>query len=677
MQTAWKIAAGLVVGILVGGASPQPPGPGEPVLIPRALLFGNPVRTGGQISPDGKRVSWLAPVDGVLNVWVAPIERLEGGKPFTHEIKRGLREYHWAPDSDHILYSQDSGGNENFHIRSVSVTTGKDVDLTPVSDKVRAEIQATSRLRPEVVLIGINDRNPELFDLYEVDYRTGARKLVLQNPGYGLWLVDNQLRPRFGGKQSPGGGTTYFRRNPDGSWSEVLQTGAEDAFTTNFLAFDRDGSHLFWFDSRGRDKAALVRMDAATLKTEILGSSDKADAQLWLVDPVTFTPTAFAVNYLKNEWTGLTPKGKADIDFLRARLPGEFDVVNDSDDGMRSIVVANAAEAPSVTYLYDRRAKTLTRLFDSRPALAQYPLQPMWPVEIRTGDGETLVSYLTLPANADANRDGKPDRPVPLVLYVHGGPWARDDYGYDPTHQWLANRGYAVLSVNYRGSTGFGKRFVNIAAGQWSGAMHQDLIDAVDWAIRSGVTTRDQVAIMGGSYGGYATLVGVTFTPDRFRCGVDIVGPSNLKTLMESFPPYWRPILEGTFYKHIGDPAKPEDAARMLAQSPISRVGAIKVPLLIGQGANDPRVVQRESDQIVAAMQAKKLPVTYVLYPDEGHGFQRPQNRLSFYGIAEAFLSRCLGGAVQPVGGDFRGSSLQVPVGADDIPGLSAALAAK
>ena len=263
---------------------------------------------------------------------------------------------------------------------------------------------------------------------------------------------------------------------------------------------------------------------------------------------------------------------------------------------------------------------------------------------------------------------------MPLVLNVHGGPWARDNYGYNGAHQWLANRGYAVLSVNYRGSTGFGKGFVNAAIGEWSGAMHQDLIDAVDWAIKSGVTTPDKVAIMGGSYGGYATLVGVTFTPDRFACGVDIVGPSNLKTLMESFPAYWRPILEGTFYKHIGDPNKPEDVKRMMAQSPISRVDAIKVPLLIGQGANDPRVVKAESDQIVDAMRAKKLPVTYVNYPDEGHGFQRPANRLSFFAITEGFLSGCLGGRVEPIGDDFAGSSLQVLEGAEHVPGLAAAL---
>lgn len=662
---------------LVSAAAPAQPPQSGATLIPRDAIFGNPSRAGGQISPDGTHVSWLAPVNGVMNVFVAPIGDLAAAKPVTKEAKRGLQSYSWAPDSKHILYANDQGGDENWHIRSVEVATLKDIDLTPVSGKVRADIQGVSRLRPEVVLIGLNDRNPQFFDLYEVDYRTGQRKLVLENPGYGSILTDNQLRPRFASKQVPGGGSTYFRLGSDGKWTEAFRVANEDFFNTNPIGFNRDGTIVYWADSRGRDKAALVKMDAATLKTEVIATSDVADVQGLTLDPQSFEPIAYSVNYLKNEWTGLTPEAKADIEFLKSKLPGEFGIQSVTDDGSKAIVAAFAAESPASAYVFDRKARTLTKLYDTRPDLANHRLEPMWPVEIRSGDGKTLVSYLTLPAGADANHDGKADKAVPLVLTVHGGPWSRDSYGYNSLHQWLANRGYAVLSVNYRGSTGFGKGFVNSAIGEWSGKMHQDLLDAVDWAVKGGVTTRDKVAIMGGSYGGYATLVGVTFTPDTFRCGVDIVGPSNLKTLMESFPPYWRPILEGTFYKHIGDPTKPEDVKRMMAQSPISRVDAIKVPLLIGQGANDPRVVKAESDQIVGAMKAKGLPVTYINYPDEGHGFVRPENRLSFFAVSEAFLSKCLGGAFEPIGDDFAGSSIQVLEGAAHVPGLSAALPAK
>lgn len=656
-----------------GGAIATPPQAGADTLIPRAKIFGNPSRAGGQISPDGKHVSWLAPVDGVMNVWVAPIGNLGAAKAVTKESKRGLQSYFWAPDGAHIIYLQDSGGNENFRVHSVAIATLKDTALTKAGDKVRAQIQGVSKLRPDVVLIGLNDRNPQFFDLYEVNYKTGASKLVMENPGYGGFVTDNQLKPRFAFQQVPGGGSKYFRLGADGKWAEVFSVANEDFFTTNPVGFNKDGTVLYWADSRGRDKAALVKMDVASLKTEVIAASDKADVAGLLTDPDTYEPIAYSVNYLKNEWTPLNAAAKADLDFLKSKLPGEVAITSATDDGSKLIVAASAAEKPATAYIFDRKARTLTKLYETRPDLAAYKLQPMWPVEIPTGDGKTLVSYLTLPAGADANRDGKPDRPVPLVLNVHGGPWARDAYGYNSAHQWLADRGYAVLSVNYRGSTGFGKGFVNAAIGEWSGKMHQDLLDAVDWAVKGGVTTRDKVAIFGGSYGGYATLVGLTFTPDTFACGVDIVGPSNLRTLMESFPAYWRPVLEGTFYKHIGDPSKPEDLKRMMAQSPISRVDAITRPLLIGQGGNDPRVVKAESDQIVAAMKAKGLPVTYINYPDEGHGFVRPENRLSFFGITEGFLAKCLGGRAQPIGGDFAGSSLQVLEGAAHVPGLAEA----
>jgi len=297
----------------------------------------------------------------------------------------------------------------------------------------------------------------------------------------------------------------------------------------------------------------------------------------------------------------------------------------------------------------------------------------MWPQELRSRDGKTLVSYLTLPAHADADSDGRADRPVPLVLLVHGGPWARDAYGYSSYDQWLANRGYAVLSVNFRGSTGFGKDFTNAGDGEWAAKMHDDLIDAVEWAVAEGVTTQDKVAIMGGSYGGYATLVGLTFTPDTFACGVDIVGPANLNTLLSTVPPYWASFYQ-QLVRRMGDPQTEEGKAWLTERSPLTRVDAIRKPLLIGQGANDPRVKQDESDQIVNAMTAKDIPVTYVLFPDEGHGFARPENNKAFNAVTEGFLAECLGGRAQPIGGDFARSSITVPTGADGVPGLAEAL---
>jgi dipeptidyl aminopeptidase/acylaminoacyl peptidase len=297
----------------------------------------------------------------------------------------------------------------------------------------------------------------------------------------------------------------------------------------------------------------------------------------------------------------------------------------------------------------------------------------MQSLEIKARDGLTLVSYLSLPPGSDANGDGVPESPVPMVLNVHGGPWGRDTYGFDNEHQWLANRGYAVLAVNFRASTGFGKSFVNAGNKEWAGKMHDDLLDAIDWAVKNKITTKDKIAIYGGSYGGYATLVGLTFTPDTFACGVDIVGPSNLNTLFASIPAYWKAFFE-ELASRVGDP-RTEDGKKLLNErSPLTRADAIKKPLLIGQGANDPRVKQAEADQIVKSMKDKNLPVTYVLFPDEGHGFARPANRTSFYAVAEGFLAQCLGGRYEPVGNDFKGSTIKVLEGAQYVPGLVEAL---
>jgi dipeptidyl aminopeptidase/acylaminoacyl peptidase len=364
---------------------------------------------------------------------------------------------------------------------------------------------------------------------------------------------------------------------------------------------------------------------------------------------------------------------KGDLEFLKKNTKGQFTIASRTEADDKWLVSVDAVTAPPATWLYERKTRRLTQLYVTRPELEGAPLAQMYPQEIKARDGLTLVSYLTLPKSVNAEGSGKASKPVPMVLLVHGGPWARDGYGYNGYHQWLANRGYAVLSVNYRGSTGFGKNFISAGDLQWGRKMHDDLIDAVQWAVKSGVTSADKVAIMGGSYGGYATLAGLTFTPTAFACGVDIVGPSNLFTLLQTIPPYWEAGKQ-QFYKRMGDPTTDEGKALLKERSPLNYAGNIQRPLLIGQGANDPRVNVAESDQIVAAMAAKKIPVTYVVFPDEGHGFARPNNNIAFNAVTENFLAKCLNGRSEPIGKSLKASTAQVKHGAEFAPGLSEAL---
>jgi dipeptidyl aminopeptidase/acylaminoacyl peptidase len=641
-------------------------------LIPRAALFGNPVRTQARLSPDGKYTSFLAPEDGVLNVWLAPYGKLGSAKVITHDKKRGIREHFWAADGRHVLFVQDEGGDENWRVHSVDVETGQQLDLTPFKD-VQAQVVGVSHKRPGVVLVGLNNREPEWHDLYEIDLRSGERKLVEKNTDeFAGYVTDLDLVPRIAVKTLPSGGGKMFRRGAKG-WEPFLEYGQEDSLTTSPLAIEGDGRTALLVSAVGRDKAALVRLDLASGNQTVVGESAQADiSDIW-VEPRTHEPQAYSVNYLHTQITPLTPDAGKDIQRLRGTLGPQYSVTSRTLDDRKWIVVVDDPVHVLSTYLYDRDSGQVSKLFDQRPELANAPLQPMLAREIRTRDGKTLVAYLTLPRGSDDNHSGKPGKPVPLVLNVHGGPWARDSYGFDPEHQWLANRGYAVLAVNFRGSTGFGKSFVNAGDKEWGRKMHDDLLDAVDWAVREQITTADKVAIYGGSYGGYAVLAGLTFTPERFACGVDIVGPSNLQTLLGSIPPYWKAFYED-MVRRMGDPRTEEGRKLLAERSPLTYADRIKRPLLIAQGANDPRVKQAEADQIVNAMKAKQLAVTYVVYPDEGHGFARPQNRLSFYAIAEGFLAQCLGGRYEPIGRDFDGSSVTVPEGSERVPGLAAAV---
>lgn len=650
-------------------ASARAKDPNEPQLIPRELLFGNPEKAAARISPDGKQLSYLAPVEGVLNVWVGPADAPDRAKPVTQDKKRGIRSYFWAYTSRHILYVQDADGDEDWNVYAVDLSSGKTKNLTPLH-KVNAQIEEVSEKFPEEILVGLNDRNPQFHEVYRVHIGSGERKRVQENDQFASFVTDDDFRVRFASKMLPDGGSALYEPDGRGGWKEKLKIAMEDTMTTSPAGFDKSGTKLYLLDSRGRNTGALAQLDLASGKLTVLAADEKADVGGVLAHPTEKTIQAVSFNYLRNEWRVLDRAIADDLKYLGMVAPGEVQVTSRSLDDQTWTVAYLADNAPVRFYRYDRKARRAHFLFTNRRDWEGLPLAKMHALVIKSRDGQNLVSYLTLPPHRDSDGDGRPDRPLPLVLNVHGGPWARDAWGFDPEHQLLANRGYAVLSVNYRGSTGFGKAFINASNRQWAAKMHDDLIDAVDWAVAEKIADPAKVAIMGGSYGGYATLVGLTFTPDKFACGVDLVGPSNLLTLLKTIPPYWAPALQ-MFKDRVGDLSTDEGRKLLEERSPLNYVARIKKPLLIGQGANDPRVKQSEADQIVKAMQQKKIPVTYVLFPDEGHGMARPENRLAFFAVAEAFLARNLGGRHEPIGEAFAGSSITVPTGAADVPGLA------
>ena len=638
----------------------------ETALIPRRLLFGNPDRADAQISPNGTQLSFLAPHNGVLNVWVAPVDDPGAARPVTNDTARGIRDHLWAHTNQHILYLQDQAGDENWRVFCVDLESDQTLDLTPF-EGVQARVQEVSHKFPDEILIALNQRNEQLHDLFRVNIRTGQREMLVENPGFVAFETDD-FELRLGQAMTPDGGCQFVRPAADGQWAACIAVGPDDALSTGPVGFDADQKSVYLVDSRERNTAAITRLNLDTGETTLLAEDARADASevIWEVRSKTLQAVAF--NFERRHWIVLDESIRADVEHLETVADGDFSIAARTLDDRKWIITYEIDDGPRRVYLYDRDAKAATFLFTNRSALENAPLAKLQPVTIKSRDGYDLVSYLTLPAE-HLDADARPRRPLPMVLLVHGGPWHRDEWGYQPEHQWLANRGYAVLSVNFRGSTGFGKAFINAANQEWGGRMHDDLLDAVEWAIREKLADPRRIGIMGGSYGGYAVLWALTNSPEVFACGVDIVGPSNLITLIESIPPYWAPMLD-LFTSRVGD-HRTEEGKQLLAQrSPLTYVKQIQRPLLIGQGANDPRVKQAESDQIVAAMNAKGIPVTYVLYSDEGHGFARPENSLSFNALAEQFLATHLGGRCEPIGDDFAGSTITVPHGAAQVPGV-------
>jgi len=680
----WTGAVALGLALGAAACSPRPndeaanSAPAAPPLIPRTDLFGDAVRAKPSLSPRGDMIAFLAPRDGALNVFVVPVGTLGQARPLTDDQSRGVHSFTWAPDGANLLYFQDANGDENWRLYAADVVTGQSRALTPPG--TRAKLIGVSGNDPGGVVAMINDRDRNWPDVYRIDLGSGERTLLYRNEdtpdsrGFAYFVVDRENRLRLGIKGLEDGGMEVFSREVDESWRSLFVIPFEDAMQSQPLGFEAGGRTFLMFDSTGRDRAALVRVDAVSGAKTVLGESPRADViDVWL-DPASNMPEAFAADYLRRDWRALDSEAQADLDFLDTQLPGEPDVVSRSLNDQRWIVVEHGPTTPARSYLYDRSDlanRRLTLLFRHRPDLELSPMQSMIPYEIEARDGLTLVSYLTLPIGSDANNDSVPDAPAPLVLVVHGGPWERDSYGFNSVHQWLANRGYAALSVNYRGSSGFGKAFLNAGNRQWGGAMQDDLIDAVDWAVARGVTQPDRVAILGGSYGGFAALYGLAATPQRFACGVSLSGVANLSSLIETVPQQWRAYRD-EMYLRVGDPRTLDGRQMLRERSPVTRVSAIERPLLMAIGARDPYVSRADHDAIAQNLRARRKPFVYLVYPQEGHHLARPSSRLSFYATAEHFLGECLGGRVEPVGAAFDGALLEAMDGADSVPGLSA-----
>jgi dipeptidyl aminopeptidase/acylaminoacyl peptidase len=602
-------------------------------LIPREVLFGNPTRMSPAISPDGTRLAWIAPHDGVLNVWVRTVGS-DDERVVTSDDDRGIRSFTWAYDGRHLLYIQDRGGDENWRLYATDLTDGTTRDLTPF-EGVQAQIVRLHEDFPDELLVALNRDNPELHDVYRLHLGSGELEHVVENPGFVGWIADDSLTVRAGvAPTSDGGLIVMVRSTVDEDWRPLHQVGQEDALATSPIAFSSDGTRLLMITSKDANAGRLVWLDVATGDADVLAADDQYDVTTAWLHPDTHEPQLVGFLRERLDWTVLDDDLADDVAALSALDPGEMDLVGRDLADDVWVVAYDHDDGPVSYYLYQRATRQATFLFVHRPELNDYELAEMVPFSLEARDGLTLHGYITFPPGVE--RAG-----LPAVLNVHGGPWARDTWGYRPEAQWFANRGYACVQVNFRGSTGYGKEFVNAGDKEWGAKMHTDLLDTVDFVVEQGWVDRERVAIYGGSYGGYAALVGATFTPDVFACAVDIVGPSNLSTLLASIPPYWAPMI-AQFHTRMGDPESDADLLR--DRSPLFKADHVSIPLLIAQGANDPRVKQAESEQIVAALQEKGIDHTYLLFEDEGHGFAKPENRLRFYAEAERFLAEHLGG---------------------------------
>lgn len=606
-------------------------------LIPKKTLFGNPVKTSPRISPDGKKMSYLAPVNNILNIWVGNIG--EGNyKAVTKDYTRNILSYFWAEDNQHILYLQDTGGDENWRLFAVNIETEETKNLTPF-DKVQVHIIEHNKHYPDELIVGINKDDPSVHDVYKLNLKTSELQLVAKNPGNVLsWIVNPELKVLGAmSAKEDGGYNLLYRETEDLEWKLIYSWDMEDSLNSSPVGFSKDSKYIYLKDSKNFNTSRLVKLELETGKVEVLAEDPSFDLSHVLIHPDTYEVQMVSFYKAREDYVVLDKAIKEDIENISKLNKGDFSILDrDSKDNVW-VLAFTVDNGPVSFYTYNRTTKQGTFLFHNKPDLENYTLAEMEPISFKSRDGLTVHGYISFPVGVEK-------KDLPMILDVHGGPWWRDDWGYNPEVQWMTNRGYACLQVNFRGSTGYGKDFLNAGDKEWGAKMHNDLLDAVEWAVSKGYADRSKVAIYGGSYGGYAALVGATFTPDFFTCAVDIVGPSSLITLIQTIPPYWSTALTN-FINRVGNPETEEEFLK--SRSPLFHVDNIKVPMFIAQGANDPRVKQSEADQIVEAMKSKGIDHEYFLLGDEGHGFVNPESKMKFYTQVEKFLSKHLGGRIE------------------------------
>lgn len=644
--TAWL----LLLLALAGAPRPGAAQKSLPPLIDRELLFGDPEVSGAQLSPDGRFLSFIKPYQGTRNLWVKGLrEPFAQARPMTNDQARPVRTYFWSRDGKYLLYSQDKGGDENFNIYAVdpaaALPTGQAVptprDLTGLKG-VRVIIYNAPLTDPNALFIGLNDRDKAWHDLYKLNLATGQKTLVRQNNDRITgWVFDWQDQLRLASRSNADGSTEWLRVAGDQLTPFYRTTLDEES---NVVGFAKDNQHIYLDTNRGeaRDRSEIVLLDPASGQETPFAADPlhRVDAGALTLSEKTHEPIFidYTDDRLRRVW--LDKGYEQDFKAVAAQLPGlEITPMSNTTDERLWLLNAVDATHPSTAYLFDRQIKKLTQQYQTRPLLLPGTLAPMTVVRYKSSDGLEIPAYLTLPKGVAAKN-------LPVIIFPHGGPWGRDAYGFNTYHQFLANRGYAVLSPNFRASTGYGKKFLNAGNNEWGQKMQDDLTWGVKYLVAQGIADPQRVGIMGGSYGGYATLAGVAFTPDVYAAAVAIVAPSNLMTLLNSIPAYWEPIRK-QFYERMGDPGTEAGRAQLKRQSPLNSADKIKTPLMVVQGANDPRVNKAEADQIVIALRDRNYPVQYLLAPDEGHGFARPVNNLAMIAASEKFLAQYLHGRYQ------------------------------